>query len=97
MIVLIARYYVKPGKMDEVLAAFAEAVPLVRANEPQCSRYEINRSTEDPNLILIDERYADMDAVDVHRGTPHFEAIIKGKIWPLLDKRVAEFYETVIE
>ena len=96
MIVLIARYYVKQGNMDAVLAAFAEVVPLVLANEPECSRYEISVSTEDPSLVLINERYTDMDAIDFHRETSHFKEIVQGRIWPLLEKRVAEFYETVI-
>ncbi|HEU0163975.1 MAG TPA: putative quinol monooxygenase [Thermomicrobiales bacterium] len=96
MIVLLAKYYVKEGNMDAVLAAFAEAVPLVLANEPECSRYEISRAVEDPNLILINERYADMAAVDFHRATPHFKEIVQGRIWPLLDNRVPEFFETVI-
>jgi len=96
MIVLIAKYYVKPGNIDAVLAAFAEAVPLVLATEPGCSRYEVSVSTEDPNLVLINERYTDMEAVDVHRGTSHFKEIVQGQIWPLLEKRVPEFYETVI-
>ncbi len=96
MIVLIAKYYVKPGTIDTVLAAFAEAVPLVLANEPDCSRYEVSISTEDPNLVLINERYTDMDAVTFHKETPHFKEIVQGRIWPLLEKRVPEFYETVI-
>ncbi|MGI8404162.1 MAG: putative quinol monooxygenase [Thermomicrobiales bacterium] len=96
MIVLIAKYYAKPGNMEAVLAAFADAVPLVLANEPGCSRYEISVSTEDPNLVLINERYADMDAVTFHKETPHFKEIVQGRIWPLLEKRVPEFYETVI-
>ena len=96
MIVLIAKYYVKPGNMDAVLAAFADAVPLVLANEPECSRYEISVSTEDPNLVLINERYTDMDAVTFHKETSHFKEIVQGRIWPLLEKRVPEFYETVI-
>ncbi|MGI8483497.1 MAG: putative quinol monooxygenase [Thermomicrobiales bacterium] len=96
MIVLIAKYYVKPGNMDAVLAAFADAVPLVLANEPDCSRYEISVSTENPNLVLINERYTDMDAIDFHRETAHFKEIVQGRSWPLLEKRVPEFYETVI-
>jgi quinol monooxygenase YgiN len=96
VIVLIAKYYVKEGSMDAVLAAFEEAVPLVLANELDCSRYEISRAVEDRNLVLINERYADMAAVDFHRATPHFKEIIQDRIWPLLDRRVPEFFETVI-
>jgi autoinducer 2-degrading protein len=96
MIVLLAKYYVKPGNVDAVLDAFREAVPLVLANEPGCSRYEISISQDDPNLILIDERYADADALAAHRATTHFAEIVQGRIWPLLEKRVPELYDTVI-
>lgn len=96
MIVLIAKYHVKDGHMDDVIAALNEMAPLVEANEPGCSLYFANRSTENPNLILLYERYDDMAAVEAHRETPHFKEIIEGRIVPQLDDREREFFETII-
>ncbi|MGC4190799.1 MAG: putative quinol monooxygenase [Thermomicrobiales bacterium] len=96
MIVLVAKYHVKEGNVDAVLEALKEMAPLVAANEPDASIYHVSRSTEDPNLILLYERYTDMDAVAAHRETPHFKEIIEGRIIPMLENREREFYETVI-
>lgn len=96
MIVLVAKYHVKPGHGDTVAAALREMAPLVRASEPGCTLYHANRSTENPNLFLLYEHYDDQTALQNHRETPHFKAIIEAKIVPLLDKRERELYEPVV-
>jgi quinol monooxygenase YgiN len=96
MVVLVAKYYVKEGKIDGVIEALREMAPLVAAQEPECSQYFANRSTENPNLILLYEQYTNMAAVDAHRETPHFKEIIEGRIVPQLEKREREFYQLVV-
>ncbi|MGH2604204.1 MAG: putative quinol monooxygenase [Dehalococcoidia bacterium] len=96
MIVLIAKYYVKPGNTAEVEAALQRMAPLVQAHEPGCHRYEVSRSTEQPDMLMLYEHYADEAALQAHRETPHFKEIIEGTIAPLLDKRERELYELVI-
>jgi quinol monooxygenase YgiN len=96
MVVLVAKYHVKDGHMDDVLAGLNEMAPLVAEHEPGCSIYHANRSAENPNLILLYERYDDMAAVEAHRETPHFKEIIEGRIVPQLDDREREFFETVV-
>ena len=96
MITLIARWHVKPGHVDDVLAALNRMAPLVAAHEPGCHLYHANRSQEDPNLILLYERYTDLDAIAVHRETPHFKEIVDGIISPLLAHRERELYDAVL-
>jgi autoinducer 2-degrading protein len=96
MIVLVARYHVQSGKGDEVAAALQEMAPLVQASEPGCKLYQANRSRENPDLFLLYEHYEDEAALQGHRETPHFKAIIEGTIVPLLDKRERELYELVV-
>ena len=96
MIVLVARYTVKAGKGDEVEAALRRMAPLVQSEEPGCTLYHANRSTENPDLFLLYEHYADQSALEAHRNTPHFKEIIEGTIVPLLDKRERELYELVV-
>lgn len=96
MIVLVAKYHVKAGKGDEVAAALQRMAPLVQAGEPGCTLYHANRSTENPDLFLLYEHYADQSALEAHRETPHFKEIIEGTIVPLLDKRERELYEQVV-
>jgi len=96
MIVLIVKYYVKPGMVDQVIAALQEMAPLVRAHEPGCSLYQVSRSQEHPDLLLLCEHYADAGALQAHRETPHFKRIIEGAVIPLLERRERELYDLVV-
>jgi quinol monooxygenase YgiN len=96
MIVLVARYVVKAGRGHEVEAALRRMAPLVKSSEPGCTLYHANRSTENPDLFLLYEIYADQAALETHRSTPHFKEIIEGTVVPLLEKREREFYHQVV-
>jgi (4S)-4-hydroxy-5-phosphonooxypentane-2,3-dione isomerase len=96
VIVLVAKYTVKPGQGDAVEAALRRMAPLVAAGEPGCTLYHANRSTENRDIFLLYEHYTDQAALDAHRATPHFKEIIEGTIVPLLDARQRELYEAVV-
>jgi autoinducer 2-degrading protein len=95
-VVLVARYTVKPGNVEAVLDALRRIAPLVRANEPGCLTYQVNRAKDDPNTLLLYEEYVDQAAVDAHAATPHFQEIILGTIVPLLERREREFFTPVL-
>lgn len=92
MIVLAAHYYCLPGKVDSVLEGLRKMQPLVAASEPGCVLYQVCRSKENPDYLMLYEQYKDDAALQAHRETPHFKEIIEGQIIPMLDKRVREFY-----
>lgn len=96
MIVLVAKYYVKPGAADRVAAALERMAPLVKEHEPGCAMYQVSRSTDRPDLFMLYEHYVDEAAFHAHRVTPHFKHIIEDTIAPLLDKRERELYELFI-
>jgi quinol monooxygenase YgiN len=96
MIVLAVVYHVTPGKTDQVLADLAEMGALVKAHEPGCAMYQVSRSTENDDHLLLYEQYVDDAALQAHRETPHFKAIIEDKVIPALDSRVRSFYDLVI-
>ena len=96
MIVLIARYYGKPGQGDAIEAALKQMAPLVVANEPGCTLYHACRSQENPDHFLLYEQYMDEAALLHHRETSHFQQIIEGTIAPLLEKRERELYTLVV-
>ena len=91
-VVLVARYTVKPGNVDAVIAALERMKPLVKTLEPGCVTYHANRSKDDPNMLLLYEEYVDQAAVEAHTATPHFKEIILGTVIPMLEKREREFY-----
>jgi quinol monooxygenase YgiN len=94
-VVLVARYTVKPGNVDTVLDALRRMQPLVAQHEPGCLVYHVNRSQDDPNLLLLYEEYTDHAALEAHTGTPHFKEIIIGTVIPLLARREREFYAAI--
>lgn len=96
MIVLVAKYYVKPGNSDTVAEALRRMAPQVAANEPGCPVYYAQKSTEIEDMFLLYEQYADADALAAHRETPHFQDIIEGQVVPLLDRRERELFELVV-
>ena len=96
MVVLVAKYYVRPGKSTEVETALKTMAASVREQEPGCLLYHVNRSRENVDLFMLYEQYRDMAALEAHRATPHFREIIEGTIVPLLDKREREFYEPIM-
>jgi len=96
MITMVARWHVKPGHVDDVIAALNRMAPLVAAHEPDCQLYHANRSLDDENLILLYERYTDLDAITAHRETSYFREIVDGIIFPLIERRERELFDAVM-
>lgn len=97
MILMTARYFIKDGHRDQVLADLKEMKAEMDKHEPGCVAYQVWESTEHANQFLLCEVYIDEPAVDAHRRTPHFERIITGRIVPQLEKREREFFNLLIE
>ena len=91
-VVLIAKYHVKDGNVEKVLDGLRRMKPLVEKGEPGCTFYQVSRSSENPNLVMLYEHYRDEDALKAHRETPHFKDIIEGEIIPMLERRDRELY-----
>lgn len=96
MIVLIAKYHVKPGKTEDVLEVLRKMKPLVERDEPGCALYQASRSTERDDFIMLYEHYRDEAALAAHRETPHFKELIEGTVIPMLEKRERELYRLEI-
>ncbi len=94
MYVVAANYYAMEGKDDEIAAVLRKMIPLSRA-EPGCRLYMVNRSTEDPRKFLLYEQYVDEDGYKAHQATDAFKENILGKIVPMLESRVRQFYDVV--
>lgn len=95
MVVMVAKYHVKPGNVEAVLDALRKMAPLVKQHEPGCTKYYANVSRDDPNLIMLYEEYESEEALQAHRETEHFKQYIEGTAVPLLEKREREFFTPV--
>lgn len=96
MIVLLARYFVKPGHVPAVLDALRRMSDEIKSHEPGCVQYQVSVSTEHPQQVLLYEGYRDEPALLGHRDTAHFKSIIEGEILPMLEKREREILEVKI-
>lgn len=94
MYVVVARYYTKEGKADEVAEILRKMIPISLA-EPGCKVYTVNRSKDDPRRFLLYEQYVDEAGYQYHMSTDAFKENILGKVVPMLESREREFYETI--
>lgn len=70
----VVRIKVKPGRGDEVIAAFEGARAHVAA-EAGTLLYTLHRSDVDENVFFVTEIYADQAALDAHMGGPAMGAL----------------------
>jgi autoinducer 2-degrading protein len=80
----LAKFRVKEGKGDELIAAFQTLFAQVE-NEPGTMLYVMNRAKDDPNLFWFSELYADDDAFAAHSGSDAM-----AKAMPILGPLIAE-------
>ena len=94
MFVVAAQYYAKEGKDGEIAAILQKMIPISSA-EPGCALYTVNRSFDDPRKFLLYEQYHDRAGYDAHMATEPFKENILGKVVPMLETRVRDFYDVV--
>ena len=94
MYVVAAQYYAKEGKDNEIAAILQTMIPISRA-EPGCALYTVNRSVDDPRKFLLYEQYHDKSGYEAHMATDAFKDNILGKVVPMLESRVRDFYHVV--
>jgi autoinducer 2-degrading protein len=94
MYVVAAQYYAKEGKDNEI-AAILQTMILISRAEPGCALYTVNRSVDDPRKFLLYEQYHDKSGYEAHMATDAFKENILGKVVPMLESRVRDFYQVV--
>ena len=80
MVLVTAVARLKPEAREEALAA-AERMQAASSAEPGCQEYGFWFAIDDPNRLLVFERWDDAEALDTHLAKPHvaeFAAAIGG-------------------
>lgn len=72
---IVAILQAKSGKTDELRTLLDGMLAPSRA-EPGNLRYDVWRDRADVGRFVLDELYADDDAVTAHRATPHFQRYV---------------------
>jgi quinol monooxygenase YgiN len=88
-ITVVAHWHPVANAFDEVLAIVAE-LRAKSLTEPGCLGYEVYRSEQDPQALLLLERYRDEAAIEAHRQSAHYQSLVPGRALPLLAERRVE-------
>jgi quinol monooxygenase YgiN len=89
MFVIVAQWYAREGKDEEIAEVLKKAVRNSRA-EPGCLLFMANRSASDPRRFVLYEQFVDQAAFEAHTATESFKENILGRILPLLENRSRE-------
>ncbi|MET0465915.1 MAG: putative quinol monooxygenase [Chitinophagaceae bacterium] len=85
-IYVFAKWQVKAGRINTVMALLAEVATKSR-DEKGNLFYNAYQSNTDENTIMLAEAYADQAALDEHRQSVHFQRIVIDQIVPELENR----------
>ena len=77
MIVVTAVAQVRPEARDDAIAA-AQVMQKASLEEPGCQAYGFWFAMDDPNKLLVFERWDDQAALDFHFTTPHLAEFASG-------------------
>jgi quinol monooxygenase YgiN len=69
---VVAVVKAREGQEAQFEAVARRLVAAVRASEPGCLQYTLNRG-EDASTFVFIERYRDEDAVKAHRASDHMD------------------------
>jgi quinol monooxygenase YgiN len=91
---LVVRMTAREGEQERA----AQLIPrLVEASsaEPGNLQYVAHRDPEDPRVFLMYEQYRDKAAFEQHGASDHFKELALGELFPLMEERRREIYETL--
>ena len=83
MIMITGRAQVRPDQRDAAIAA-AQDMLKHTIDEPGCIDYRFWSATDDPNAILLFERWQERPALERHLAAPHTAAFL-AQIGPAVD------------
>ena len=92
--VLTARMTAREGE-EERAAELLGQLAAASSAEPGNVHYIPHRAVENPRTFLIYEQYRDKSAFEEHGQTEHFKNLAAGQLFPLMEERERNFYETL--
>ena len=84
---LLAHIEAKPGQ-EAALTAVLQTLVDASRRESTCIQYDLWRDQDQPTVFVMVERWASLEATEVHGQTPHFQAFLRDSP-PLLAKPLA--------
>jgi quinol monooxygenase YgiN len=91
--VLVARMTAREGEQDRAAEIIRELTAASSA-EPGNVHYIPHRDPDNPRVFVLYEQYRDKAAFEEHGQTEHFKNLAAGQLFPLMEERERNFYET---
>lgn len=92
--VVVATWKAKPGEADHVAETLRTVAPINRSEE-KLLQFQAHRSTEDPDVFVLYEKYVDATGYDEHKATESFQTHVVGDTIPRLESRNIVTLETL--
>jgi quinol monooxygenase YgiN len=92
---IIVKWKIKASETPRILALLRAMAEKTRA-EPGNLLYTIYQSENDPNEIILHERYTDADAVEAHKKSDHYQRIVATEIIPHLEVREVSLVQKLL-
>lgn len=70
----VVSFNVQPQHREDFVRAAQRTARDSLANEPGSKRFEVITDSDDPNLLYLNEVYADAEAFNAHATGPYFGA-----------------------
>ena len=93
-VAIVVHYQAMKGKGEEVAVLLARHTAATRAESGNLDFVAL-RSFEDPDAVVLYERYSSREAFEAHAASPHYEGIAVAQIRPLLSNRTVDFCQVV--
>lgn len=90
---VIARYRLDSGSVPSVTETLKEFAATVAAVEPGNLAFEVYRSAQHEDEIVLLERYRSREAFADHRESRHFREYILDNVLPQLRERTVELFD----
>ena len=96
MIVVMGTIHLAEGDIDRLHGDIAKQMAATQA-EDGCEQYIFSRDVTNPNLLLISERWRDMDAIAAHGKTAHMAEFNKDIGGATIESISVKAYEVASE
>ncbi len=73
-LVVVVHLLFERGKADEAVAALSESIEASH-HESGCLLAALHRDINDPDVLVVVERWASKEAHDAHLATPHVQKL----------------------
>ncbi len=83
---LIVKWKIKESETARILKLLPTLAEMTKKEKGNLF-YAIYQSENDPNELLLHERYTDADAVEAHKNSEHYQKTVVDEIIPHLEIR----------